>query len=101
MVRQPFDLCCCCSDQLQAALAESSLLQDEYDKLSLRHNKLQQDTGNKEDVWRQRLEQLTAENTSIAAERTTMAAQLSHQSDMLTQTFKEQVSELLYLHMAL
>ena len=56
------------SDKLQVALSENGLLQEEVDKLYLRHNKLNHEIINKKTVLRRRLDQLMLENSTILAE---------------------------------
>ncbi|XP_067944753.1 GRIP and coiled-coil domain-containing protein 2-like isoform X2 [Watersipora subatra] len=79
------------SDKLTAAFSENGLLQDELDKLSLKHNKLSQEVINKEAVWRQRLDQLMLENSTISAEHSSSVAQMTQHTEIMTQTFKDQM----------
>ena len=78
-------------DRLQASLSENGLLQDEVDKLSLRLNKQSTDYTNKETILRQRVEQLMLENSTISAEHNSAISQMSQHTEIMTQTFKQQV----------
>ena len=78
-------------DRLQASLSENGLLQDEVDKLSLRLNKQSTDYTNKETILRQRVEQLMLENSTISAEHNSTISQMSQHTEIMTQTFKQQV----------
>jgi len=79
-------------EKLQTSLSENSLLQDEVDKLSLKCNKLSLEMANKETVWRQRLDQLMAENSAIASEHSSTISQMNERSEAVANAFKEQVS---------
>lgn len=80
-----------CRDRLQASLSENGLLQDEIDKLSLRLNKQNTDYNNKESVLRQRIDQLMLENSVISSEHNSAISQMSQHTEIMTQTFKQQV----------
>lgn len=82
------------SVNLTTSMQENETLQEEHDRLLQRQNKLLQDFQDKENTFKQELEELAKQNTVKNAEYAEAIRQLTLQNESLTLQFKDQLKNL-------
>ena len=83
-----FEDLCSCSDQLTGAQTENEILQEEHERLQLRHARLLQDLDDKETSWQTKFEHISAENNASRAEYSDIVQQMTRQNETVSFTFK-------------
>ena len=78
----------CFSNQLVAAQADNEVLQEELDRLQARHTQLLQETAEKDQQWKNKLEQMNVEKLTASNAHTDTIQQMNLQNEALSQTFK-------------